>query len=352
MTSTSTSTSTPDHPRGHARTRKQNRNEDHNLKRSARGGLLWLVLRQQRLALAAFALAATGIVLYAVMGRSATLDAIAHLRLPLCPEGEGCQLPPEFSTDHVLPLRGLLSLLTLLPVALGLFLGAPLFAQELESGTYRTVLSQSVTRSRWFLAKVSLPLVLAVIVSAAASWAATSWWSTVAGRLGSYSDWSSWMPYDAIGPAPVARSVLMVSIGIVFGLVLRRTVTAMGATVVTAGALLVVLERYRGALRPTVTDNLPITDPLSFPGGAWVQSRGLLTNTGAPAQELPECTVSGGLTGDHFACLRDHGITRQWVSYHPKSHLWPIQYTESAICLALSLLALAGAWWWTRKRMS
>ncbi|MEV6682270.1 hypothetical protein AB0N09_36230 [Streptomyces erythrochromogenes] len=313
-------------------------------------GLLWLVLRQQRLALAVFAAAAIGLTLYAVQGRAATLDAITQLNLPPCPPTESCPVPKAFNRDHVEPLRALLSLLPLLPMALGLFLGGPVFSQEQESGTHRMVLSQSVTRGRWFLAKVSVPVLAAAAVSATVTKAATDWWSLVHGRMGSDFGWMSWMPYDAIGPAPVARAVLMVSIGIACGVLLRRTVTAMGATALTAGILLVALEQSRRFFRPMITTDGPFGRPLLPPGGSWEYDRGLTTATGAPAAVPEQCSPLD-TTDKYLGCARDHGVTRQWVTYHPHSDLWPIQYTEAAICLTAAAAVLVFAWWWTRRRL-
>ena len=51
--------------------------------------------------------------------------------------------------------------LILLPALVGMFVGAPLLARELEHGTHRFAWTQSVTRRRWLLSKTLL-LALAV----------------------------------------------------------------------------------------------------------------------------------------------------------------------------------------------
>ena len=53
--------------------------------------------------------------------------------------------------------------LILLPALVGMFVGAPLLARELEHGTHRFAWTQSVTRRRWLLSKTLL-LALAVTV--------------------------------------------------------------------------------------------------------------------------------------------------------------------------------------------
>ena len=45
------------------------------------------------------------------------------------------------------------------PAVLGIFWGAPLVARELETGTYRLVWNQSVTRGHWLATKLGLSVV-------------------------------------------------------------------------------------------------------------------------------------------------------------------------------------------------
>ena len=56
--------------------------------------------------------------------------------------------------------------LILLPALVGMFVGAPLLARELEHGTHRLAWTQSVTRRRWLLSKTLL-LALAITVGGA-----------------------------------------------------------------------------------------------------------------------------------------------------------------------------------------
>ena len=46
--------------------------------------------------------------------------------------------------------------LVFLPALIGVFVGAPLLARELEHGTYRFAWTQGVTRRRWLLSKTLL----------------------------------------------------------------------------------------------------------------------------------------------------------------------------------------------------
>jgi energy-coupling factor transporter ATP-binding protein EcfA2 len=56
-------------------------------------------------------------------------------------------------------------LLQLVPVLIGAFVGAPVLARELETGTFRFIWTQGFGRARWAVAKLTM---LAVAVTAAA----------------------------------------------------------------------------------------------------------------------------------------------------------------------------------------
>ena len=68
----------------------------------------------------------------------------------------------------------MLSLLNLVPFAIGAFLGAPLFARELESGTWQLAWTQAVPRMRWLTVKLvalgGLTVALTVAFAALVTW--------------------------------------------------------------------------------------------------------------------------------------------------------------------------------------
>ena len=64
------------------------------------------------------------------------------------------QVKMTFAGSYTLLTTGLGGLILVWPLILGIFLGAPLIARELETGTYRLAWTQSVTRTRWLTVKV------------------------------------------------------------------------------------------------------------------------------------------------------------------------------------------------------
>ncbi|WP_424217125.1 hypothetical protein ACN20G_34105 (plasmid) [Streptomyces sp. BI20] len=312
-------------------------------------GLPWLVLRQQRLAIAVTLLLAAGLTWYAVHTADAALDWLHRREIGTCPPGEGCRLPTEFSLAYQVPLRNLTFGLSILPVLAGVFLGAPLFATEVEAGTHRLILAQSTTRTRWFLAKVLPPVLLALLASVPVTWAAGRWRRLLLDHAGTYATWYDWGSFNATGPTPVARTLLLVSVGIALGLLLRRTITAMGASLLVGGGVFAAWEWARPYLRPAITARGAATENI-IPDGVWVRDYSLLTSNGARAQVPDACMV--GKQSVYEACLRDHDITRSWVEYHPQSHFAPLQHIETATCLALTVAALLFALYWTRTRLT
>lgn len=141
--------------------------------------------------------------------------------------GIGCgELAERFTAGYgyLIPLT---ILLVFLPLLVGLFLGAPLVAREIEQGTHRLVWTQGVSRLRWATTKFAL--LGAVGLALAAGYAALlSWWieplNVAAGsRL-------EWLIFDLQGVVPLAYTAFAVALGIAAGVLSRKLLSAMGIT--------------------------------------------------------------------------------------------------------------------------
>ncbi len=119
-----------------------------------------------------------------------------------------------------------------LPGLAGVFIGAPLLAREFEQGTVRLVWTQGITRLRWLGIKLGLILTGALVVSAVLALAgARLVWS----QEGIFS--SRWYTSDIQGPAFVGHVIFALALGTAAGALIRRTVPAMGATLVAFVAI-------------------------------------------------------------------------------------------------------------------
>ncbi|MBW8797563.1 MAG: ABC transporter permease [Streptomyces sp.] len=315
-------------------------------------GLTWLIWRQNRTAFWIALAAAAAVAVYAAVQHQHVAAAVSAHHLDACHGREtsaGClRNLLGFERDHQFPLRRPLQAMLLLPFLFGLFLGGPQLAQELESGTYRTVATQSVTRTRWFAAKLGVPLVMTVFVSGVFSAAMTWWWHPVAGVLGPLFPWQGWYPFYGVGPVVVGLCVLLYLLGATLGLVLRRTVLAMGATLVVGAGLFALLEQVRPYLWPVRTASAQHTSEPPAPGSAWMLADGPLSKDGRRVSEVTDCYAQS----DFRRCLTGHGITGHWAEYHPASDFWPLQWTATGVCLALGVALVALSLWWIRRHPS
>ncbi|CAM5291038.1 ABC transporter permease [Streptomyces canarius] len=316
-------------------------------------GLSWLVWRQNRTAFWIGLAVAAAVLVYAAIQHHRIVTAIDQQHLQMCrgstPAAKECfSKIVRFGGEYQYPMRRPLQVMVLLPLLFGLFLGGPQLAQELESGTFRTVCSQSVTRVRWLAAKLLVPVVMTVVISGTFAAAMTWWWQPAGDVMGRQFPWYQWYPFDGIGPVVVGTSVLMLLIGTVLGLLLRRTVAAMGATLVVGAGVLLALEKVRGHLLPTTTVNAQHTSVPPAPENAWPMADGALSPSGARVSDVYSCYAA-----DHFdACLAGHGRTGHWAEFHPAAHLWPLQLAETGLCLVLAAAVAAVALWQVRRRLA
>jgi hypothetical protein len=112
-----------------------------------------------------------------------------------------------------------------LPALLGLVLGVPLVASEIQQGTNRLAWTQSITRTRWLFVKIGVgALFTAVIVGALAPlvW----WWTDAAQR-------SHIQPanFDISGAVEVAYALFAFMLGVALGTLIRRSGWAFAACV-------------------------------------------------------------------------------------------------------------------------
>ncbi|GAB2591254.1 ABC transporter permease [Streptomyces capparidis] len=326
-------------------------------------GAVWLVWRRHRLALGAFALLtllAVGFMLVARARATAWFDGHG---LAACLEG-ACEERRYADYSSFLDThRGLLmdtgQWLRAVPVLIGVFLGAPLFAREFEQGTHRLVWTQSAGRLRWFAAKLALPAAVTAACATVLSAAYTWWWSRERYRMNLHEWWHT-VPYSAVGPVPVAMALLGLLLGATAGLLLRRTVPAMALTLACAGAVQLLLDRLHPLLltRHTAVAAAP-ADSFSapappIPDGAWPVEHRLVTDSGQrlgyegiPCWESPAASAR-----DARPCLSPDGEPlHASVEYHlPGDWAGRLQWTETGLLLAAAAALAALCLWWARRR--
>ncbi|MGA8415317.1 MAG: hypothetical protein WB808_01725 [Candidatus Dormiibacterota bacterium] len=310
--------------------------------------MIWLTWRQLRgaylglavlLALLAAAVVGTGVEMRGFEGGLACLSINAARSCG----GQGDFLR-AFGT-----LFNLSGWLNVIPLSLGLFVGAPLVARELERGTHRLAWTQSVTRRRWIAVKITGIVVLAAAVGGAMT-LLLSWWRQPWDIINSSFDASG---FDFEGLMPLAYSLFAVSLGVLAGTLLRRTIPAM---IVTLAGFLAVRLPIEFLARPHFATPVTLLDTSNAaPPGAWILDQGLVDRFGHQVFEAQAFQLCGRelLQGPKLAgpCLAQYGIHAS-VVFQPADRFWPFQFIEAGFYAAISLVCIGIAVVWIRRRLS
>ncbi|MEU4423314.1 ABC transporter permease subunit [Actinoplanes sp. NPDC024001] len=261
--------------------------------------------------------------------------------------------------------------LILLPVLLGIFWGAPLVARELESGTYRMVFSQTVSRGRWLLVKLVFGGVAAALGTGLLSLMLSRWAQPIDAAS---ADRLNPLVFAARGLVPVGYAALAFVVGVTAGLLLRRTVTAMAVTLLVVAGL-----QLAGPflVRPLLADRVTTTTPLNVDGrfgismseetkemqihvepdvrGAWILSNTTVTPTGAEFRGPADPTLCGPeAPRDNETCplwLKKQNLGQQ-LTYVEGSQFWPLQWREFGLLIALTATLSVFSLWWIRRRLA
>ncbi|OIJ86792.1 ABC transporter permease [Streptomyces colonosanans] len=303
---------------------------------ASRSGLLRTVTRRRRTLFPAAALVLFAVFAWAAANRAALFGA--RERSDACtPLRPACDAAFVDLMDADAAVQYFQYALMLLPLLVGAFVGAPLIAQELERGTHRLMLTQSLSPTRWLTAQFALPAAVVTTTAAGCSLAA-AWVRAAARQTTAQNAWGRWEPsvYSTFGIVPVASALLALAIGILVGTLVRRTLPAMGITLVVCAGLGALVTWVRPHLLPLRT--WVGHGGYQLKGEVWMLRDGVVRKDGT---WLPydQCHAPGGCrTGTVFE------------EYHSADQFWPMQGVESALLLACAAAAVAATYAVLRRR--
>jgi len=324
--------------------------------------MLWLTWRQHRvemisalvlLAALAIPLVITGLALHAEYQSSGVAECVAG------GGGGGCAALVDAFLERHTEWGNRFVWVSFLPALAGVFIGAPLFAREFETGTWCLAVTQGVTRTRWLTAKITL--VGGGVVGVAGLCAVLfTWWRTPLDEIGGRMRTAAFV---VAAPSLMAVTLFAFALGVLAGALLRRTIPAMVATLVTYVTVRITTEEslrphYRTPLSRTTdpttnagTEQLPATDWTVNDG--WVDSTGHHL-TDAEKTDLLHTIYKGRSTPpddlvDNY--LATHGM-RHYTEYHPDSSFWTFQTIEAALFLGTAVALFVGAAWLVRRRIT
>jgi hypothetical protein len=325
----------------------------------------WVIWRHHRVALAGVVafLGALAVWLWTT-GLSVHHEYAAAVACRPVGSAHCTNLAAIFDSTNVILKGGFV--LQVVPALIGAFIGPLVLAREFETGTFRFAWTQAFGRWRWAAAKL-VALGVAVAALAGAFGVLLSWYYQPYIAAQSSPNVSGASPlsaglFDLRGVAFPAWTLAAFAIGILAGMLIRRIVPAIVATLAAyAGlALLAANVLRQHYLPPLVARNLNI------PGSGWVISE-WWTKAGKfvfgarpPLSLLPQLCPSTFVESGHGVnssgslsptqCLLQHGYT-EWADYQPISHLWPFQWIEGGWLLALSALLVTVTVLLVRRRV-
>jgi hypothetical protein len=343
--------------------------------------MIWLTWRQFRIQAltAAAVLAAFAILLAATGPHLASLYATSKIigcHSFACSNAVNAFFGQLAGLDTVVYLLGI-GLVLITPAIIGIFWGAPLIARELETRTFNLAWTQSTTRIQWLVVKLTLTGLAAMAVTEALS-LIYAWWAspiTKATRLGfsgpqlfSQGTFSS-VIFASHGIVPLGYAAFAFALGTAAGALIRRTVPAMAVTLAIFAAVQVVMPL---AVRPHLvapSHTVAAIDAADLAYGslnadvvpgqpdAWIFSSQALNPAGQPVSTIPAACNNANPSGEKGGstpitpaqCMQGRGY-REAISYVPTSRYWSLQWTETAIFLALALVLAWFSFWRLGRR--
>ena len=194
--------------------------------------------------------------------------------------------------------------LPLLMVVIGVLVGTPLVAREVEQRTQLVAWTQSISRGRWYATKTSMLAACLALAGLLAGFASDR--IQIPLNRGGLTS-SRWIWFFSIDLAPAAEAVLAFALAAAIGAYLRRTLPAIGAALVGFLALFLLT----GWLVRSLTPASNATGARGTPDSGWGIGAG---------------------------------------RYHPANQYWPLQLAYLAMLLALAAALLGIGWRATRPR--
>lgn len=331
--------------------------------------MIWLTWRQHRREALVFGVLVAAFAIYLIVLGRTMHDDFYHVTGGVSVASCSQQSQSALCADLVAVFYGKYSNLIqpallwylILPPLLGMFVGAPLLAREMETGTFRLIWTQSVTRLRWLLTKVLL-LAGALALVFAAFIPLIFWWKGPF-EYGGPSDMIGGQDYPIMGILPLAYALFALALGVAAGALFRRVIPAMLVTLGGYVGVAIALWNWgrQNWLSPrSVTWNPYVSNgPTNFKNSDWILFQGYVNQAGQrlnTGDVWSTCAPGGGpiemrAGSSYNACLHAHG----WLStivWQPADRFWAFQGIESGVLVALALALVALTIWLVRRRIA
>jgi len=326
--------------------------------------MIWFTWRQHRAqALAGLVLIALTAAVFLPYGH-AIRDAYAQHGVGPClgrgTDGQRCQSAMRAFMDQFNGISNhLLTWFSPLPGLIGAIIGAGLLGREYEQGTWRLAWTQAVPRTRWLTVKILL-IGSAIAVMTASLSAVFGWFRSPIDHVsGKFAPGA----FDLEGLSLTGYTLFAFALGVLAGLLLRRTVPA----VVTAfGAFLAVRlpveywlrQRYQTPVSELLDPSVNLTTgpsavPISPGSAPWVLNQSMVDKAGHPIPPTLQDQISQHTQALHGqaagAYLNRLGLHLK-VVYQPANRFWTFQIIEASLFVGIAAALLGIAVWHLHRR--
>ena len=318
--------------------------------------MAWVTWRQHRFALGGVTALLGVLALW--LGLTGVQMHHAYASVAAChpaSSSECMNLVSDFNSSYASTAELIAALLQAVPALIGAFVGAPVLARELETGTFRYAWTLAFGRWRWALAKL-VPLAITMTAAAGVFSLLLSWYYQPFFADGNQTPLAPAV-FDLRGVAFAAWTLAAFAIGAMAGMLIRRVVPAIAATLAVHVGLALAAGVF---LRQHYLTPLATTQ-VNLPGSAWIlgtwwTKNGKFAFAPWPPESLlfqicPPSVVGPGKGSPtaFMACVTSHGF-REWTNYQPGSRFWPFQWIEGGWLLALAVLLIATTVWLVHRR--
>lgn len=247
----------------------------------------------------------------------------------------------------------------LVPLLIGLVLGAPIVASEFESKTNRLAWSQGMTRTKWLIRTWSI-LAVGTVALMSVLVLFTQWWAThivtSSGNGGALIQPEQML---ITGVDPIASALLALTLGMFVGVIARRYLSPYATSVIAMIAIGVAIQWFAlprlapTTFKATIDGGLP-----HYPLNAWNVGSGFVgIRSGPRATSVasvvrycmsPHSGLVSKVGANQWECLAIRNV-RQVIFFQPASHYWILQWREAGIYAVLAGLLLGLSIWSVRR---
>ncbi|RJQ82824.1 hypothetical protein D5S17_01030 [Pseudonocardiaceae bacterium YIM PH 21723] len=323
--------------------------------------MIWVALRRQRLQLIT-------LLVLLVVGSAAVLIMRPMMLADLHSMGlegclttglEGCGKPKApFQLAWYTPMRAAQLGLLVLPLLIGLFIGVPLLAREIEQGTHVLAFTQSVSRTRWMLTNIAVGLLPALVLVLAGQ-SLINWWLSAAGDLGPLRVGPFDMNVFGIQHiAPVVYTLFAFSLGLFTGVLARRLLTGMLITLVGFVVLRVALETLRFKLISPERKITGLPDTAGVYGevkqirvdSGYLDAQGHVVPDEVASAASTQCKATSVDNTQFFPCMEQKGMAKHFTDMITEPMAGQLHLVEGAIFLGVTALLFAATLILVRRR--